>query len=382
MTEPVSFYRAYYNLKNKFGGNVMAVLNRFYGIIFIVPLLFLLVSLSCSSSPPPSFDEAEWLKKVKASDINSVYAPHVNPDGTFFNPWMDTPERKGRWRRKDHRPFDEFPEEKYAHVENDYSYLLDKTADSISFAGHASTIIKMNGETIFTDPFFSNYALVIGKELKLDFDFSKVPDRPVVLISHNHYDHLDKKTVKQMIKKNAVFLVPLKLKEFFVNLGAAEVHELDWWECVQVGSVNYTFLPAQHWSRRIWQKSGATLWGGWMVQGSKTVYFSGDSGYFRGFEEFGNRFNIDYALVGAGAYEPRWFMHYSHMNVDEFFRSADELKAKIAIPIHFGVINLSDESILYPFYEVDKYIEKNPEYSGRVRPLRVGEYLRMESPGQ
>ena len=236
----------------------------------------------------------------------------------------------------------------------------------------------MNGETIFTDPFFSNYALIVGKKVKLKFDFSKVPDRPVVLISHNHYDHLDRSTIKKMIKKNAVFLVPLRLKNYFTRLGAKEVYELDWWESVRVGSLNYTFLPAQHWSRRIGQKGGATLWGGWLIEGSKTVYFSGDSGYFRGFEEFGSRFDIDYAFIGAGAYEPRWFMHYSHLNVEEFFRAADELKAKISIPMHFGIISLSDEPLLYPLYEVDQYIERNPEYRERIRPLRVGEYLTID----
>jgi L-ascorbate metabolism protein UlaG (beta-lactamase superfamily) len=235
----------------------------------------------------------------------------------------------------------------------------------------------MNEETIFTDPFFSNYALIVGKGLKLKFDFSKVPDRPIVLISHNHYDHLDKKTVKKMIKKNAVFLVPLKLKTFFTKLGAKEVYELDWWESVEINSVRYTFLPAQHWSRRIGQKSGTTLWGGWLLEGSRTVYFSGDSGYFRGFEEFGNRFDIDYAIVGAGAYEPRWFMHYSHMNVDEFLRAATELKAGVSIPVHFGVISLSDEPLLYPLYEIDNFLFGNPEYSRLIKPLRVGEYFKM-----
>ena len=338
--------------------------------------------VSCASTPPPNFDEGQWLESVKAEDISSVYAPHVNPDGTFFCPWMQRPERQGTWRSRDKKQFDEFPEEKYSYVENNYSYLKDKNFDSISFVGHASTIIKMDGETVFTDPFFSNYALIVPKKVKLKFDFSQVPDRPVVLISHNHYDHLDKSTIKKMIKKNAIFLVPLKLKEYFTSLGAKEVYELDWWESIQLGPLSYTFLPAQHWSRRIGQAAGATLWGGWLVQGSKTVYFSGDSGYFRGFEEIGNRFNIDYALIGAGAYEPRWFMHYSHTNVEEFFRAADDLKTKIAIPIHFGVISLSDEPLLYPLYEIDQYLARRPEYAGRTRALRVGQYISMKPSGQ
>jgi L-ascorbate metabolism protein UlaG (beta-lactamase superfamily) len=340
---------------------------RTLGILFFLGFLF-----SCATSPPPEFDEAEWLKGVKSEDPSSLYTRHLNPDGTFFNPWLKRPERKGRWSSKNRKAFDVFPEEKYSHVKNDYSYLGNKSFDSISYAGHASTIIKMDGETVFTDPFFSNYAFILGKKVKIKFDFSNVPEKPVVLISHNHYDHLDKKTVRQMIKKNAVFLAPLNLKDFFTGLGAKEVYELDWWESVQLGHLTYTFLPAQHWSRRLGQKSGASLWGGWLVKGSKTVYYSGDSGYFCGFEEFGNLFDIDYAILTAGAYEPRWFMHYQHMNVAEFFRAVDELKAKAAIPFHFGVITLSDEPLNYSLYEIEQHIVRNPEYAGRVRPLRVG----------
>lgn len=353
---------------------------KMLGIFAAIVLAALAVFVRCASQPAPDFNEDEWLERVLAEDGASLYAPHIRDGGTFFNPWMERPQRKGRYsffsRKK--MKFQVFPQEQYAHVDNDYAYLSDKTFDSISFAGHASIIIKMNGETIFADPFFSNYALVVGKDVKIKFDFSKVPERPVVLISHNHYDHLDKPTVKALIKKDAVFVVPLRLKKFFTGLGAKEVYELDWWEHVKIGGVTYTFVPAQHWSRRIGQKNSSTLWGSFVIEGSKTVYFSGDTGYFTGFREFGRRWNIDYALLGAGAYEPRWFMHYAHMNVAEFFRAADDMKAKTAIPMHFGVISLSDEPLLYPLYEVDTFIRQNPDYAARVRPLRVGEFIRME----
>jgi L-ascorbate metabolism protein UlaG (beta-lactamase superfamily) len=274
--------------------------------------------------------------------------------------------------------FPSFSEEKYSWQKNDYAYLKDKSFDSISFAGHASTIIKMNGETVFTDPFFSDRAVIGDKKVKIKFDFDNVPQRPVVVISHNHYDHMDTYSIEEMIKKDAVFLVPLKLKRTFKVMGAKEVYELDWWESVTIGPLTYTLLPAQHWSRRIGQSGGATLWGSWLIQGSKTVYFSGDTGYFCGFAEYGRRFNIDYALVGAGAYEPRWFMHYSHMNVAEFIKTAADLKAKTAIPVHFGIISLSDEPLVYPLYEMDEYLKNNPAEAERFRPLRVGEFLKMD----
>ena len=359
------------------GGPGFASHFSFRGALPFLVGALLFAFTSCAYVPPPPFDEEAWLQSVKAEELYGLYAPHENSDGTFFIPWMQRPGREGTWRQKDKKAFDDFPEVQYANVPNDYSYLLDKNFDSISFAGHASVIIKMNGETVFADPFFADYALILGKKVKIKFDYTKVPERPVVLISHNHYDHLDKTTVLEMIRRKAIFLVPLKLKDYLVSLGARDVYELDWWKSIKVGALTYTFLPAQHWSRRLGQASGATLWGSYLVQGTKTVYFSGDSGYFRGFEEFGRRFDIDYALLGAGANEPRWFMHYSHMNVAEFFRAADDLKAKISIPMHFGVISLSDEPILYPLYEIDQFLAARPEYRERIRPLRVGQFLKM-----
>jgi len=338
--------------------------------------------VQCASQPPlPEFSESEWYEKVQSADSSTLYASHQNPDGSFFNPWLERQRMNGKrswFSRKREKDFEEPSATQYGNVPNDYSYLLDKNFDSITFAGHASMIIKMNQQTIFTDPFFSNAALVIRKKVKIKFDYSKVPENTIVLISHNHYDHLDKSSVKKLAKKGAIFIVPLGLKNLLTKYGAKEVHELDWWKSVTINSIEYTLVPAQHWSRRIGQEGGATLWGGYVIKGSKTIYFSGDSGYFIGFNEFGKRWNIDYAIIGAGAYEPRWFMHYSHLNMQEFFMAAKDTNAKYAIPIHFGIISLSDEPLLYPLLEVDNAIREKPELADTVRPLRVGEFLKIQ----
>jgi hypothetical protein len=190
--------------------------------VFVFSLIMAAAFSGCRSQPDKGgddFDEAGWYERVKSADISLLYAPHVDGKGKFFNPWMpgsDQPRRSGGiagwlFRKKKEYPF---PAGDYAHRENDYGYLKDRAAENISFAGHASMIIKMDGETVFTDPFFSNRALVAGKDLKIPFDFSRAPEGPVVLISHNHYDHLDKYSVKELVKKGAVFVVPLGLKEF------------------------------------------------------------------------------------------------------------------------------------------------------------------------
>jgi L-ascorbate metabolism protein UlaG (beta-lactamase superfamily) len=375
------------NLKSKAAFSKTTVLKKL-GTIKTWPLFFsLAVFVSCVTQSP-GFDEDDWLLQVNAADPALLYGTHLDEAGLFFNPWMPRPTERPKgnrffFRKKEN--FDDFPAEQYGPVDNTYEYLADSRLNSISFMGHASFIIKIDGVTILIDPFFSNRALIVSKKVKIPFDFSKLPQRPVVLISHNHYDHLDKWTVKQLVKKEAVFVVPLGLKEFFIKLGAKEVHELDWWQSTNAGTagtgtaststMNFTLLPAQHWSRRLGQPAGTTLWGGFLIEASKTIYFSGDTGYFCGFKEFGKQYNIDYALIGAGAYEPRWFMHYQHMNVAEFFRAADELNAGTAIPMHFGVISLSDEPLVYPLHEVKLHLEKYPEYVSRIKPLRIGEFI-------
>ncbi|MDR0441978.1 MAG: MBL fold metallo-hydrolase [Treponema sp.] len=342
-------------------------------------LLTLVLFAQCASQPPV-FSEAEWLQRIQAADSSLLYASNVTEEGVFYNPWLQRhrTQKSGSWFFHKREKYEKLSRDQYGPVSNDYSYLSDNNFDSITFAGHASMIIKMDGQCVFTDPFFSNAALIAPKKEKIKFDFSKVPEKPVVLISHNHYDHLDKYSVQQLAKKDAVFIVPLGLQKTVAGYGAKEIHELDWWQSVKIGAIEYTLLPAQHWSRRIGQGGGKTLWGGFLIRGSRTVYFSGDTGYFNGFKEFASRWEIDYAILGAGAYEPRWFMHYSHMNIVEFLRAADDLKAKYAIPMHFGVISLSDEPLFYPLFEIENAVKENPLIAEKVRPLRVGEYLRIQ----
>ena len=348
--------------------------------IFLV-IIVLTLFASCRSYQAPSFDEADWLKRVNAADSSLLYAPHQDEKGEFFNPWMpqslEPPIERRRFFSRKKMQFDDFPVGQYGPVSNNYDYFLSPENNSISFVGHASFFVKIDGATIAIDLFFSNKALVIGKKVKIPFDYSKLPQELIVLISHNHYDHLDNKTIKKLIKKDAVFIVPLGLKIFLEKKGAKNVHELDWWQSVNIGTIRYTLLPAQHWSKRIGQKDNTTLWGGFMIEASKTIYYSGDTGYFCGFKEFAKQYKIDYAIVTAGSYEPRWFMHYQHMNIEEFFRAVDELNAKTVIPMHFGTISLSDEPLVYPLHAINNHIVQNPQYANKIKALRVGEYVNI-----
>ncbi|GAB7141226.1 hypothetical protein RsTz2092_11920 [Deferribacterales bacterium RsTz2092] len=335
-------------------------------------------------SPLPPFDETEWTRRTSEQDVGLLYAEHYGENGLFFNPWMLRGGGMSLVRALKNRiaenPFNpEFSDANLTNVDNDYSYLNDSYNQSISFVGHATFIIKLAGNTIFTDPFLSDTALVVRKEVKIKFDIDNLPNNLVVLLSHNHYDHLDSDTIKEIsAKKNAIYIVPLGLANLMRRYGAIEVYELDWWQSKTIGDVTYTFLPAQHWSRRIGQRDSSTLWGGFMLTGAgKTIYFAGDSGYFVGFKEFGRLYNIDYALVGVGAEEPRNIMHYAHTNPDEFFKAAADLGAKKAIPMHFGVIRLGREPVLYPLYQVYEHLKAHPELVKSTCPLRVGEFTKI-----
>jgi hypothetical protein len=139
--------------------------------------MFSLCTFIGCNSQPPAFDEDEWLERVKSADPASLYAPHFNEDGIFFYFWLQRSRLSGSDARflkrllENKKKFRNFPQEEYSAIPNDYAYLSDPDFDSISFAGHSSLIIKMNRETIFTDPFFSNRALVVGKKVKIKFNF-------------------------------------------------------------------------------------------------------------------------------------------------------------------------------------------------------------------
>ena len=330
---------------------------------------------------PHDFDEAAWRKLTLSRDPKLLYVPHRNENG-YFNPWLPNRRHGGSVWDMWMSPRVRAPgldEARFNAVENDYGYLA-AGADTLGFAGHATFIIQMDGSTIITDPYFSGRALVVRDAVRRRFDFAKVPERPVALISHNHYDHLDRYAVRALIKRNAVFIVALGLKDFFTRLGAEQVHELDWWQAVTLGGVKYTFLPAQHWSRRIGQRANSTLWGAFMIEGSRKIFFSGDTGYFVGFKEFGEKFpGIDYALIGVGAYEPRWFMHYAHQNVEEFFLAVSDLQARVSIPMHFGIIELGKEPILYPPHEINRHMQETPALQEKVRIMRVGEHIPLKA---
>jgi L-ascorbate metabolism protein UlaG (beta-lactamase superfamily) len=255
---------------------------------------------------------------------------------------------------------------------------------SVTWIGHATVLVRLAGHTMLFDPIFSERASplpTIGPKrvVPLPIDIHDLPKVDVVMISHNHYDHLDEATVRRlaaMPQGSPRFLVPLGLKRWFADLGITRVDEYDWWQGTKEGPLAITFVPVQHWSRRRLDDTNQSLWGGWVVEGEgmKLVH-TGDTGYSKDFRDIGERLGpFDMAFIPIGAYAPRWFMQIMHLDVPEAVQVREDLRAARAIGIHWGTYeSLADE----PLDEPPVLLAKQREARGLAREqfdvMKIGE---------
>ena len=251
---------------------------------------------------------------------------------------------------------------------------------------HATVLIQIDNLNILTDPHFTKRASPVSwagpkRVIKPGIALKDLPPIDVVLVSHNHYDHLDLGSLQQLAQlHNPLFYVGLGTKHFLIANGvvgksassththstksesdnsAPNIIELDWWQEVSLSDIKFTFVPAQHWSARGLSDRREMLWGGFYIRGSQTIYFAGDTGY-------GSFFNLirekmgspNLAILPIGAYEPRWFMKNAHVNPEEAVKGFIDLKAKKAMAIHFGTFKLTDEGIDDPTKDLGIALKK------------------------
>lgn len=320
---------------------------------FIFVVLVALFLLSACLFQPLAFDEEKWIKTVEKTAEDDVHKENFK-QGKYFNPWLPQADKSFssflRWRFSRSPDYSEAAQTNRPEVIPDLLKRileLDHDDDFIVWIGHATFLFRLQGRYWLTDPIFSKRALlpkrVTPPPLQAhDLAALKAPIH--VILSHNHYDHLDKDSIKKL-PENALYFVPEGLGEYVSSITAGEVIEMNWWEEQKLGQKTIvTCLPAQHWSRRIFQSYNTTLWASFMVKsGTHTVYFGGDSGYFKGYREIGKEFSsIDYALLPITAYQPRWFMHYTHMDSKEAIRAFHDLGASYFIPTQWGTFHLGD----------------------------------------
>jgi L-ascorbate metabolism protein UlaG (beta-lactamase superfamily) len=238
---------------------------------------------------------------------------------------------------------------------------------SITFVGHVSFLIQMDGLNILTDPVWSDRASPFSfagpiRTQPPGIAFENLPKIDIVLISHNHYDHMDAETITLLEKKfSPHFIVPLANIEKMKTFGATTVTELDWWDSININpQFKITLTPARHWSSRTpWDKRAA-LWGSFFIEGIKEkIYFAGDTAYGPHFAEIYKRLGAPtLSLIPIGAYEPRWFMKGSHMNPEEAVLSHLDLQSKISLGMHFGTFQLTDEAIDAPLKDLQMAKER------------------------
>jgi len=221
----------------------------------------------------------------------------------------------------------------------------------VTWVGHASFVLQTGGLTVLTDPVWS--ARIPGRIARYTppgIEWASLPRIDAVLISHNHYDHLDLPTIVRL-PKDTPLLVPGNLGWWFRRRGFRDITDLDWWESRRIGDVAFDFVPAHHWSRRTPYDTNKSLWGGWVMSpdGGPRTYFAGDTGYGHWFTEIGGRYpGIDLALLPVGAYEPQWFMRPMHMNPEEAVRATADLGARRMATMHWGTFALTAEPLLEP----------------------------------
>lgn len=222
---------------------------------------------------------------------------------------------------------------------------------SVTWAGHASWVLRIGGRTVLTDPVWSRR--IPGTPARITpvgVAWSALPPIDAVLVSHNHYDHLDAPTLKRLPRSTPCF-VPAGLGGWFRRRGFHRVTELDWWEAAELDGLRFDFVPAHHWSRRTLTDLCRSLWGGWVVadEAGHRVYFAGDTGYGPFFRDIGRAHpGIDLALLPIGAYAPRWMLGPVHTDPEEAVQAFLDLGAAAMAPMHWGTFLLSGEPPLEP----------------------------------
>jgi len=230
----------------------------------------------------------------------------------------------------------------------------------VTWIGHSSQIINIDGKLILADPVFSNKTVFMGPSRyngDVPLNPEDLPEIDVVIISHNHYDHLNISTLEKIHPKVKRFLTPLMVGAELEKAGVPreKITELNWWDEVQIDDeFMIAFTPTQHFSGRGLFDRDETLWRSYVLQGPKhKVYFSGDSGYFKGFKEIGEKYGpFDITLLECGAYNKKW--HYVHMMPEETAQAHLDLKGKYLQPMHWGTFDLALHAWYDPIVRVTK----------------------------
>lgn len=274
----------------------------------------------------------------------------------------------------------------------DHGWLAQNRRDStLTWIGHVTFLFQHRGLNVLTDPVFSERASPLSfagpkRYTPPALHVDHLPPIDIVLLSHNHYDHLDRDAVRRIAQRNdgrTRWLVPLRVADWFRREGIDNVVELDWWHdsapLAGRDDVRAWFVPAQHFSGRGVNDRNASLWGGWVLEvDGFRLYFAGDTGYGPDFADIGSVFGgFDLSLIPIGAYEPQWFMKAVHVNPEDAVRIHRDVRSRASVGMHWGTFILTDEPVDEPPHRLARALADQGVDPQSFTVMRHGETRRL-----
>ena len=359
-------------------------------IRIVVGLILTIIVVLTSAFVLEKIDKAVIVKYAKNENLKTLKddwkGVPVDEKGRFVNhevPFLSKTTDLLKWQFGE-RPFKEEKKNDTARLPVlDPTEFLNSERDGILWLGHASVYIRLNGKTILLDPVFDTPRFVT-RFTPVPNPLEKIKKLDYVLVSHDHRDHCDEKTLRDIAKKfpQAKFLAGLGMEDILNDWKTATntVETAGWFqEFTTDEAVKIAYVPVRHWCRRGLFDMNERLWGGFVISGAgKKIYFGGDSGFGSHYRETAEVFGaIDYFIVGIGAYEPRWFMKPNHNNPADAFQAFLDARGKTLVPMHYGTFDLSDEPPNEPLKLLKEEAAKQ-NLSDKLKPLAINESIYFE----
>tara|TARA_E500000331_G_scaffold356776_1_gene416170 strand:- start:805 stop:1893 length:1089 start_codon:yes stop_codon:yes gene_type:complete len=349
------------------------ILNVVVAVILVLIIVGVVINYRLDSTPPGTFDSPQY--------HDGVFVNTKPITGNTFTKFIEIFHRSLTQERTAIRPAAAIP---IASLTTKQLQQLPDTGVFFVKLGHSTVLFKIEGRYVLTDPMFARRASpfrFVGPERfhPVPITIDELPPIDIVLLSHNHYDHLDEDSVKALKHKTQHFLVPLGLKVQLLDWGiqADNITELDWWQKQRVADIDLTLTPSHHFSGRAFTDRNATLWGGWAIRTAQTaLFFSGDSGYFDGFKAIGQKLGpFDIAMIENGAYASNW--PQVHMQPQQTVQAFKDVKGRYLVPIHNSTFDLAFHSWFDPLEQLEKLSQKQ---NVNLLTPRFGQIINVSQP--